>query len=166
MPSGRDTIQHGGIALKDGVFAIVETAKLDDGSSESYRGNEKDDDSSTEEEEQDLVNSDLLIPFLKEVELGGGRGGKGPKRTFFLADTEAFSDPCCMIPDLGGPPNRYFVVRPRNEWAGEFLRWVRDQHNLDVMDNLDAVEEDDEVMAAMEEERPNVTKKRQKKNHS
>lgn len=165
MPSGRHAIEHGGIALKDGVFAIVETAKLDDGSSGSSHGNEKDDDSSTEEEEQDLVKSDLLIPFLKEVELGGGRDGKVTKRMFYLADTEAFLDPCCMIPDLGGPPNRYFVVRPRNEWAGVFLRWVRDQHNLDVMDNLDAVEEDDEVMDAMEEERPNATKKRPKNNN-
>ena len=167
MPTGRDTISHGGIALKDGVFAVVETSKLDVGSTKSAHGNEKDDDSSTEEEEQDLVKSDLLIPFLKEVELGGGRKGNVVKRVFYLADTEAFSDPCCMIPDLGGPSNRYFVVKPRNEWAGEFLRWVRDPHNLDVMDDLDPVEsEDDEIMEAMEEERPKTTKKRSKNDHT
>lgn len=166
MPTGRDTIEHGGIALKDGVFAVVETARLDDGSSESSHGKEKDEDSSTDEEGDDCVESDLLTPYLKEVELSAGRKGNVTKRLFYLADTEAFSDPCCMIPDLGGPSNRYFAVKPRNEWAGEFLRWVREPHNLDVMDNLDQVEEDDEVMAAMEEERPKTTKKRAKNDHT
>lgn len=26
------------------------------------------------------------------------------------------------------------MVRPREEWASEFIRWVEDPHNLDEMD--------------------------------
>jgi hypothetical protein len=28
------------------------------------------------------------------------------------------------------------VVKPRNQWAGESIRWVEDQHVLDEMDDL------------------------------
>jgi hypothetical protein len=51
-----------------------------------------------------------------------------------VADTEAFVGPCCAVPDVGGPTNRYFVVTPRNEQADEFLKWVKDEHNMDKME--------------------------------
>ena len=73
-------------------------------------------------------------------------------RVFYLADTDAFYDPCCVIPDIGGPCNRYFVVKPRNEWAELFIRWVDDQHNLDVMDPLDIVDDEDENVGDSEED--------------
>ena len=73
-----------------------------------------------------------MMPFLKEVEIGAD--GKVKSRTFYLADTEAFVGPCCAVPDIGGPTNRYFVVKPRNEWADGFLKWVKDEHNIDKMD--------------------------------
>ena len=60
-----------------------------------------------------------MMPFLKEVEIGAD--GKVKNRTFYLADTEAFVGPCCAVPDIGGPTNRYFVVKPQNEWAFVFL---------------------------------------------
>ena len=63
-----------------------------------------------------------------------GADGKVKNRTFYLADTEAFVGPCCAVPDIGGPTNRYFVVKPRNEWADAFLKWVKDEHNIDKMD--------------------------------
>jgi hypothetical protein len=73
-----------------------------------------------------------------------------------LADTEAFKflDPCCTIPDIRGPPNRYFVVKPRNQWADQFICWIRDEHHLDEMDELDEVEEDEGIMAHLEEDCP------------
>ena len=120
MPSGRSAIHYGGIPLKDGVFAVVETATV---------------------EKTVMVRSDLMTPVAKEVELT--ESGKVAKRMFYLADTEAFMDPCCVIPDIGGPPNRYFVVKPRNEWAQEFTRWIQDHHTLDHMDALDKVEDEE-----------------------
>ena len=134
MPRGRNRIHHGGIPLSDGVFAVVEATELEGTDAAS------------------VVLSDLMSPMRKTVDFDVD--GFVGERTFFLADTEAFSDPCCVIPDLGGPKNRYFVVKPRNQWAREFIRWVEDPHNLDEMDDLDAVDEDDNLMGKMEEDRP------------
>ena len=114
-------LEHGGIALEKGVYAVVETATRDD-------------------EGQD---SDLVAPYLKEVELDGDNDVH--ERTFYLADTEAFLDPCCCIPDIGGPPNRYFVVEPRNKWASIFISWVNDEHILDEMEDLTEDEGDEDV---------------------
>ena len=113
MPTGRFAINHGGIKVKNGIYAVVEASALDRAPGEIER-------------------SDLMMPFLKEVEICAA--GKVKKRTFYLADTEAFVGPCCAVPDIGGPINRYFVVKPRNEWADAFLKWVKDEHNIDKMD--------------------------------
>jgi hypothetical protein len=121
MPTGRQKLEHGGIVLKDGVFAVVEATTLDC--------------------EEEIVKSDLLTPYLKEVEVD--EDGTVQNRTFYLADTEAFLEPCCVIPDLGGPSNRCFVVKPRDQWAGEFIRWVQDEHTLDEMEPMDSSEEDE-----------------------
>jgi hypothetical protein len=124
MPSGRNAIKHGGIVLSDGTYAVVESAHL-------------------EESEEELMRSDLMCPvLLKEVEFD--KNGMACNRTFYLADTEAFVDPCCCIPDVGGPKNRYFVVKPRNEWSSLFVQWLEDPHTLDEMDPLDAPESEEE----------------------
>ena len=36
--------------------------------------------------------------------------------------------------DIGGPMDWYFVVKPRNELANEFVEWVEQPHNQDKMD--------------------------------
>ena len=133
MPSGRNRIHYGGIPLEDGVFAVVETATV-------------------EQNIEEIGKSDLMTPVLKEVQLDAD--GNVQDRTFYLANTEAFEDPCCVIPDLGGPSNRYFVVKPRNQWAREFVRWIEDPHHLDEMDDLCKVEdpEEEEVLTAKKEE--------------
>jgi hypothetical protein len=118
LPKGRNSINHGGIRVNDGVYAVVESSELDLTPGE-------------------IEMSDLLIPYMKTVEIGDD--GLVGRRTFYLADTEAFVGPCCSVPDIGGPTNRYFVVKSRDLWAEEFLRWVDDNHNLDEMD---AFEED------------------------
>jgi hypothetical protein len=46
MPTGSNRLEIGGIVLKDGIYAVVEEAKLDDA---------------------DLGKSDLFVPFLKTV---------------------------------------------------------------------------------------------------
>ena len=108
--------------------------------------------SELEENEQELGKSDLMVPIRKDIDLN--EDGSVAGRRFYLADTEAIADPYCTVPDIGGPPNRYFVVKPRNQWPKEFVRWVRDEHYLDSMDILDEVEEDDRVMEHLEEDRP------------
>jgi hypothetical protein len=77
----------------------------------------------------------------KEIDLN--EDGSVAGKRFYLADIEAFADPCCTVPDIGGPPNWYFVVKPKNQWPKEFIRQVCYYHHLDSLDILDKVEEDD-----------------------
>ena len=92
------------------------------------------------EAEDDTDTTSLMVPILKDTVLNGD--GEVDKRTFFLADTEAFLDPCCVIPDIGGPSCKYFVVQPRNQWAERFEKWANLPHTLDEMDVLVKPEEE------------------------
>ena len=139
MPKGRARLEHGGVPLEDGVFAVVEATELE------------------EADDNKLVMSDLMSPVRKTVVLD--EDGIVAQRQFFLANTEAFSDPCCVIPDLGGPKNRHFVVKPRNQWANMFIQWLEDPHNSDQMDGLDEVDVDNTLMSNLEEERPEYEKR-------
>ena len=100
----------------DGVFAVVESSEI-------------------MVDDAEVTKSDLLMPISKEIEISADKSVG--KRTFYLADTEAFEGPCCAIPDIGGPPNKYFVVMPRNEWKDIFIWWVEDPHSLDEMEDMD-----------------------------
>ncbi len=115
MPTGPNALEHGGIRLTDGTYAVVETAYAD--------------------EEGEIMGSDLMTPWLKEANIA--ESGEATGRSFYLADTEAFVAPCCCIPDVGGPKNRYFVVAPRAEWSDLFVQWVEDAHNKDAMDPME-----------------------------
>ena len=68
------------------------------------------------------------------IELDGSRSlgaiffddeGGVMSKVFYLADTDAIVAPCCVVPDIGGPVNRYFVIKPRNQWADFFINWLR-----------------------------------------
>ena len=107
-------VDHGGIRFKKGVFAIVEAAKYD-------------------EDEDEINRSDLFAPLLLEVGGMDDRTGSVTHRKFYLADTEAFIEPCCVIPDVGGVNNRYFKVQSRDEWPQTFVQWLRQQHKYDNM---------------------------------
>ena len=131
IPSGQRGLNFGGVMLQNGVFGVVESGKL-------------------VTDENMMGKSDLMYYVNKDVPLDAN--GYAQKRNFYLADTEAFVDPLCVIPDLGGPSNRYLVVKARNQWAKEFERWVDDAHIMDEMDPLDAAEDEDEVMNALEED--------------
>ena len=122
LDSRHRRLKYGGITVSDGTYAVVEVAQL-------------------EENHTELGRSTIMTPFLKEVDLD--EAGTATKRYFYLADTEAFVEPCCCVPDIGGEPNRYFAVRSRTKWADDFTAWLRDPHNIDDMDPLDA---DDKVV--------------------
>ena len=114
---GAEVINHGGIQVKDGVYAVVESTEL-------------------ETDETELKRSDLFVPWLKLV--GGlDEDGNVASRQFYLANTEAFLWPCACIPDIGGPPNRYFMVKSRTEWPKEFIKFLESPHELDDFDDLE-----------------------------
>lgn len=131
LPKGRNAPHYGGIQLKgSGVYAVVESARV-------------------EEDKVELGRSSILTPIRKEVDLNPD--GTIKKRYFYLADTSAFVEPCCCVGDVGGPPNRYFLVKARERWCDDFVRWLRDPHGLDEMEALDVndklieIEEDSEA---------------------
>jgi hypothetical protein len=131
-PTGNNTLHYGGVNVRKGVYAVVESSSL-------------------EENQDEVSKSDLLMPIRKDVEVDVD--GNITKRNFYLAETEAFDRPCCVVPDIGGPTNRYFVVKSRNEWKEEFLKWVRDEHIIDDMDPFSEDEDpSDEEEGISEEE--------------
>ena len=115
MPNGRSALQFGGAALEDGVHAVVEWAQCDD------------------------VNvtkkmTDLFTPLTLEVDGYDSDDNEVTQRAFFLANVEAFVKTCIVIPDVGGPANAHFEVKPRYLWANEFIGWLRRPHEEDTMD--------------------------------
>ena len=132
IPQDRHTPEHGGIRLSDGVFAVVESSIIEEIPKEEYTGN-------------------LFTAIKKDV--GEIRDGTVRKRQFYLADTEAIVDPACVVPDLGGDTNRYFVVLPRNQWANKFQEWVEADHKLDKMDPLPTSDDEDSDEEELEEEK-------------
>ena len=136
MPTGRRRLQYGDVGLADGVYAVVENSQVEKLDKDGY--------------DECGVKSELMLAIRKEIQLDDD--GFPIKRTFYLADTDAFVDPCCVVPDLGGPKNRYFVVQPRNAWADLFLKWVEAPHTRDKMDVIQNVDVDEKIIAKLDEE--------------
>ena len=96
-------LNYGGIDLKPGIFAVVKNAVY-----------------STDEAE--IKKSELFVPIAKEV--GGLTLNNVSHLSFFLADVDAFVDPVAVIPDLGGQPNGYFLLRERAGWSEMFTKYL------------------------------------------
>ena len=120
LPDGV-SVEYGGIWVKKGVYAVVESADYI-------------------EDEDEVGLSDIFIPVIKEVgEVANN--GYVTKRRFYLADVEAFLEPIVVVPDIGSVPRcKYFQVKSRALWAKDFIDWVEMPHYHDEID----VDEDDE----------------------
>ncbi len=112
LPTGQNALEFGGIRLKDGICAMVETTTYD--------------------EVPDGYRSDIFVPLRLDMD---ETDPESPKRIFYLADAEAFVEPCAVVPDIGGPLNRYFLVRSRSKWVKSFVNWLEAPHHLDVMED-------------------------------
>jgi len=95
---------YGNCDLTDGVFAVVECAKpCEPGNTEP--------------------KSRLFEPMVKEMRRTGAGGMRS--RRFYLVDTEAITDPCFVIPDVGAVDGtRYFRVKSREEWVLCLEDWI------------------------------------------
>ena len=125
-------INCGGIRLTKGVFAVVECAKV------------------VGEEALGREPLEVMYPIEKSVGVDERgkillkKDGKLQKRIFYLADTDAFTAPLCVVPDVGGPINRYFVVEPRSKWAECFIEWLKE----DIDDDMVMTEDEREAPEA------------------
>jgi hypothetical protein len=52
------------------------------------------------------------------------RDGRVSSLKFFLADIQSFAEPVVVVPDVGGPTNRYLVLRNRSYWKEDFTGWL------------------------------------------
>ena len=71
---------------------------------------------------------DLFLPLDKEMveDEEGNRVG----RKFFMSNVEAFTKPLVVVPDVGGPSNRYLLLHNRPTWVKLFTDWLDKQHEL------------------------------------
>ena len=129
LPSGRNAIEYGGIKLDDGVHAVVEIATYLEEDDAKY----------------DDLQSELFVPLLLEVE-GVNAEGKVTGRKFYLSPVDAITGPCIVIPDIGGrvegTSNAMFQVKPRREWAKEFVTWLKQPNREDVIMESEAEDDD------------------------
>jgi len=105
---GRKRIDFGGTWLGKGTFAVMESAELTD-------------------EMEHVRKADLLQPILKEVVMD--LNGKVVRKKLYLANTDAFTAPACVVPDIGGPPSRYYVIEPRTTWHEHFINFIENPHD-------------------------------------
>ena len=114
LDSGTKRLEIGGVTLKPNVCAVVESSTHDD-------------------DEEDIAKSEIFIPLTLDVE-GIDEENNVTGREFYLADVEAFKGPCAVIPNIGGKPNAYFQVKPREDWIGLFEDWLKTPHKDDQME--------------------------------
>ena len=50
-----------------------------------------------------------------------------------MAPTDAFLYPACVVPDIGGPANRYFYIHPRTYWPNLYMKWLDHPHKDDAI---------------------------------
>ena len=104
-------IKHAGSDIEAAVYAVVENALCVNGGE---------------------TTSEIFVPVTKEV--GGLTNNRVSHLRFYLADAEAFVEPISVIPDIGGPPNNYFMVRDRDNWRQAFSAWL--QTPLDINEEI------------------------------
>ena len=87
----KQRLNHGECNLRNGVYAVVESTQ--------YTPNPR---------------SNLLFRKVNLIT-------NGERRKFYLVDTEAFVEPCFVIPDHGSPNKRaFFQIKNRDQWSRTF----------------------------------------------
>ena len=99
-----DKLIHGNCTLDPGVYAVIECA------SARMPGNKE-------------PKSRFFEPIVKEMRATGA--GARRERKFYMVDTEAITDPCFVIPNIGAKDGKtYFRVKSREEWIHVFEDWL------------------------------------------
>ena len=96
----RNELTHGSCFIERGVYAVVE--------------------SSNYKPFPTVPNTDQPLMFRAlELEMQGNH------RKFYLVDTEAFVEPCFIIPDYGNPNRQmYFQIANQKSWPSIFKKWT------------------------------------------
>ena len=98
VPGNR--ISYGRTWLEEGTFAVVETSK----NGKLLPGER---------------TSELIMPINKDAHLN--IDGHVTENIFSLANMTVFITPACVVADIGGPPNIYYMVEPQDNWVHVFI---------------------------------------------
>ena len=86
-------------------------------------------------QEPGAIRSELFTPYDKEV--NGFTGRFVSHNKYYLADVEAIVGPAALIPDIGGPVNRYLYLKDRSKWKKDFTKWLEIPSNNDTVYSSD-----------------------------
>jgi hypothetical protein len=97
-------VEYGGcLGLQPGVYAICESSEYKDDANEEMLHN-------------------LFVPLEKKSSRIADNSVT--KLKFHLVEVEAFVGPVTVVPDIGGAPNSYIMVKNRAEWLDDFHAWL------------------------------------------
>ena len=129
LPEGYEVELDEETVLSNNTYAIVESAVVVD--------------------EEDPL-SEIWIP-VQTNETTVDAHGRVQQRKFYVVDVESFKEPLVVIPNIGGPPTEYLMMRPRSKWADDFMKWLDAPHTVDAK-NMEIMEEIQAKQQAIEEE--------------
>ncbi len=92
-----------------------------------------------------LSCSSMLRPIELEVESMDERGRdrsnhRVKRHKYYLVDIDAIVSTAIVVPDIGGPPNAYFLVQPLDDWAQLFTSWICEPHDEIDKEFLESLE--------------------------
>jgi len=67
--------------------------------------------------------------------------GSVTKLKFYLADVDAFKEPCVVVPNVDGLSNSNFWLEPKARWSKLFILWLRAPHSEDTTEDLTALKQ-------------------------
>lgn len=118
LPDGV-SIKIGDVHVGKGVYAVVESSISADENNTP----------------QEHTKSSLFDTIFKDMDIINANTWT---RKFYLADTEAFLEPICVVPDIGSRhPNKYFQLKRRNLWSKSFTSWLDERHKDDEISESD-----------------------------
>ena len=120
LPQGH-TATYQELPLEQSVYAVVENAFFVN-------------------DEYKIGQSEIFVPITKEI--GGLTNNVVSHMKFFLADVEAIVKAIAVIPDIGGQPNDYFMVKDRETWRTDFMLFLEKELDLDA--EISSEEDDSE----------------------
>ena len=100
------------------------------------------------EDKAEIGCSKIFLPLGKTV--GGLTQNRVSHLELFLADVKSFVSPAAVIPDLGGQPNDYFLVKERVKWGEDFVSWLRTPSADDNMEDSEHEDSGEEQQNYME----------------
>ena len=107
LPARNNAISHGGLSpITPGIYAIVEMA------------------------ENVIVRGRAKSEIFQSVLLRVGRlvNRKVTQLLFHLVEVDSIDGTAVVVPDVGGPANRYMLLDSREEWNENFKLWLASEH--------------------------------------